>query len=180
MHHHREHALIIPDDDLGPGTGPDTGSGPGWAGRLLWLAVGALLGAAASYLADPDRGTARRSELAQQAAARRRELQERAVGTGRDLAQRTVGSAIDAVPEVGGTDDAVLLERVKTQAMGRGDLDTSKVVTNVRDGGVVEVRGQLATDVDRRDLLRSVADVDGVREVIDLTHLPHEPAPTRS
>ena len=34
--------------------------------RLTWLAGGALLGAGAAYLADPDRGRHRREQLAEQ------------------------------------------------------------------------------------------------------------------
>ncbi|MFA9444354.1 hypothetical protein [Egicoccus sp. AB-alg6-2] len=176
--HHREHALIIPDEDLGIDT--DRDGGAGWAGRLLWLGIGTLLGAVAAYFADPDRGNARRAELAQRAAARGRDLQEQAVDSGRDVAQRSVGAAIDAVPEVTDPSDAVLLERVRSQAIGRSEVDTSKVVTTVRDGGVVEIRGQIDTETRRQALLRDVADVEGVREVVDLTHLPHESSPTRS
>ncbi|MFA9429832.1 BON domain-containing protein [Egicoccus sp. AB-alg2] len=177
--HHAEHALIIPDEDLGLTPEPD-GGGAGWGTRLLWLGIGAVLGAVAAYFADPDRGNARRAELAQRAAARKRDAQEQAIDTGRDVTQRAMGAAIDAVPEVTPVSDAVLLERVRSQALGPAGVDTSKVVTTVRDGGIVEIRGQLDTDTQRRDLLRAVADVDGVREVVDLTHLPHEPAPTRS
>lgn len=177
--HHAEHALIIPNDDLGLPAEPDDG-GAGWGSRLLWLGIGAALGAAAAYLADPDRGNARRAELAQRATAARNDLQEQVVDRGRDATQRAVGAAIDAVPEVTDPSDAKLLERVRSQAIGHADADTSRIVTTARDGGVIEVRGELDTDTDRRDLLRAVADVDGVREVVDLTHLPGQPAPTRS
>ncbi|GGI08865.1 BON domain-containing protein [Egicoccus halophilus] len=177
--HDAEHALIIPDDDLGIDRDDDGGGGSGWAGRLLWLAIGAVLGAVATYFADPDRGNARRAELAQRASSTGRDLQEQAVDQGRDLAQRSVGAAIDAVPEVSDPSDEKLHERVRAQAIGPADAATAKLVTTVRDG-VVEVRGQVDTDTQRRELLQRVADVDGVREVVDLTHLPHEPAPTRS
>lgn len=181
MHHHHEQALIIPTGDLDVDMGDDTETGgASWGGRLLWLGIGALIGAIVSYLADPDRGDARRAELAQRAGARGRDAQEQAVDQARDVAQRSVGAAIDAIPEVTQPDDAVLLERVRAQAIGPADVDTSKIVTSVRDGGVVEIRGEVDTVSRRRELLEAVTAVDGVRQVIDLTHLPHEPAPTRT
>ena len=165
--HHREHALIIPTH-LPSSPHHDRSLTRGLLGSVP------LLGASAPSL-PPGRTPLRRRPRAP--ASRRLRT---AVHTGRDLAQRTVGAAIDAVPEVGQVSDAKLLERVRSQAIGTVDVDTSKVVTTVRDGGVVELRGQVDTDTRRRELLHAVADVDGVREVVYLTHLPHEPAPTRS
>jgi len=68
--HEVEHALIIPDESLAPRT-TDDGGGAGWGTRLVWLGIGTLLGAAAAWFADPDRGNARRADLAQRVAALR-------------------------------------------------------------------------------------------------------------
>jgi osmotically-inducible protein OsmY len=150
-----------------------------WPERLLFLGIGVGIGAAAGYLADPDRGRARRTELQQQAMSTATRAADQALDAARDTTQRAVGSAIDAVPEFTRPSDAVLLERVRSQAIGPSDVPNAQLVTTVADG-VVELRGKVDTLPQREALLRAVAAVDGVREVRDLTHLPEEPAPTRS
>jgi osmotically-inducible protein OsmY len=150
-----------------------------WPERLLFLGLGAGLGAAAAYLGDPDRGKARRAELQQRATSQLHDAADQAAHAVRDGAQRAVGSAIDAVPEVSPPSDAVLLERVRSQAIGPSSVPTAQLVTTVVDG-VVELRGRIDTLPQRDELLAAVAAIDGVREVRDLTHLPEEPAPTRS
>ena len=147
--------------------------------RALWLSAGAAIGAAAALLVDPIRGRARRAELEQRGARMAREAAETSREATRDAAQRAAGAVRDAVPEVERPDDAVLIERVRAQAIGPSSARNSAVVTTVEDG-VVSVRGQVEAERQRDDLLTRVEAVDGVRDVVDLTHLPHEPAPTRS
>lgn len=55
--------------------------GTTWPRRLFWIAVGLGAGAAAAYLADPDRGEQRRQEIVGQA-------QQRAQAVGDDVATR--------------------------------------------------------------------------------------------
>jgi osmotically-inducible protein OsmY len=150
-----------------------------WPERLLFLGAGIGLGAAAAYLADPDRGAARRAELQQRVTSRATDAAEQATHGARDATQRAMGSVIDAVPEVTPPSDAVLLERVRSQAIGPSEVPNAQLVTTVVDG-VVELRGKIDTLPQREALLAAIGAVDGVREVRDLTHLPEEPAPTRS
>jgi hypothetical protein len=150
-----------------------------WLSRLFFLGLGIGIGGVAAYLGDPDRGNARRAELQQQAQARLKGASEQAIDRTRDATQRAVGGAIDAVPEFSPPSDAVLLERVRSEAIGPSDVPNAQLVTTVVDG-VVELRGKIDTLPQREALLAAVAAVDGVREVRDLTHLPDEPAPTRS
>jgi osmotically-inducible protein OsmY len=147
--------------------------------RLGWLAGGALLGAAAAYLADPERGRARRSELEQRGGRIAREATETARNVVEDGTQRLAGAVREATPELSSPDDAVLIERVRSEAIGPSKARNSAIVTTVEDG-VVSVRGQVDAEEQRRDLIARIGDVDGVRHVVDLTHLPSEPAPTRS
>jgi osmotically-inducible protein OsmY len=150
-----------------------------WPSRLFFLGVGIGIGAAAAYLGDPDRGSARRAELQQQARSSFSDASDQALDAARDTTQRAVGSAIDAVPEITRPSDAVLLERVRSEAIGPSEVPNAQLVTTVVDG-VVELRGKVDTLPQREALLAAVAAVEGVREVRDLTHLPEEPAPTRS
>jgi osmotically-inducible protein OsmY len=150
-----------------------------WPSRLFFLGVGIGIGAAAAYLGDPDLGRSRRTQLQQKVQGTATDAADQAVDSLRDTAQRTVGGAIDAVPEFTQPSDAVLLERVRAQAIGPSEVPNAQLVTTVVDG-VVELRGKVDTLPQREALLRAVAAVDGVREVRDLTHLPDEPAPTRS
>jgi osmotically-inducible protein OsmY len=150
-----------------------------WPSRLFFLGLGIGIGAVAAYLGDPDRGNARRAELQQQAQARFKGVSEQTIDVARDTTQRAVGGAIDAVPEFSQPSDAVLLERVRSEAIGPSEVPNAQLVTTVVDG-IVELRGKIDTLPQREALLAAVAAVDGVREVRDLTHLPDEPAPTRS
>jgi osmotically-inducible protein OsmY len=150
-----------------------------WPSRLFFLGLGIGIGAAAAYLGDPDLGRTRRTQLQQKAQGTATDAADQAVDSLRDTAQRTVGGAIDAVPEFTQPSDAVLLERVRAQAIGPSEVPNAQLVTTVVDG-VVELRGKVDTLPQREALLGAVAAVDGVREVRDLTHLPDEPAPTRS
>jgi osmotically-inducible protein OsmY len=150
-----------------------------WAERLGWLTAGAAIGATVSYLLDPDRGQARRTELEQQAGRIAREAADTTRASVEDGAQRAVGAVKEATPEVEQPADAVVLERVRSDAIGPSSARNSGIVTTI-DHGVVAVRGQVESDEQRRDLFGRIQAVDGVRDVEDLTHLPGEPAPTRS
>lgn len=108
-----------------------------WPRRLFWLMVGATAGAAATYLADPDRGDVRRHEIKDQATARARELTE-------EVKHRTV----DVRDQV-----AASASRVAQQARGAAH----DVADEVRDAA-----GEVADEA--RDAARDVADeVQGAR-----------------
>jgi gas vesicle protein len=175
MHHGDQHLDDLADlDDLDDHTCPSR-----WPSRLFFFALGVGVGAVASYLGDPDRGATRRTQLQQKVRSKAKDVGDQAVDQARDATQRAVGSAIDAVPEVSQPSDAVLLERVRSEAIGPSSVPTAQLVTTVVDG-VVELRGRVDTLPQREELLAAVAAVSGVKEVRDLTHLPDEPAPTRS
>lgn len=151
----------------------------GWGERIAWLAAGTALGATVAYLLDPDRGQARRAELEQQTGRLAREAAETARGSLEDGAQRAAGTVREAAPELESPSDAVVLERVRADAIGPSSARNSGIVTTI-DDGVVAVRGQVESDRQREDLLGRIRAVDGVRDIEDLTHLPGEPAPTRT
>lgn len=139
-----------------------------WPRRLVWLTVGAALGAAAAYLADPDRGKARRTQLSDQAAARSREVADDLSNRTRDVAQRAKGEAIeqakDVMPERPEDDAALLRQRIKSEVLGKRD-DTSNVVLRIDAPGKVALKGTVEAADTERALLAEVAEVEGVTDV---------------
>lgn len=139
-----------------------------WPRRLVWLSVGAAIGAAAAYLADPDRGTARRAQLSDQAMARSREVVDDLGTQAKGAADRAKGSAIDAVkdalPDAPETDAALLQQRVSSEVLG-GRADVAKVVLRVDGPGAVTLKGTVPSALSERELLAEVAEVSGVIDV---------------
>lgn len=139
-----------------------------WPRRLLWTAVGFAGGMAVAYLADPDRGPARRSELQDRLTATSNDLvdtttkrAEYAAGRARGLAAETAGAVTpEDVP-----DDVKKLEaKIRSEVFGRRD-DVEKVVLRVDAPGQVAVKGTVPSPVAERDLLAEIADVEGVTDV---------------
>ena len=144
--------------------------------RLAWLAGGIALGAAAAYLTDPDRGRERRRELQQRGAELAAQAAE-LVPSSTDPA--VSGAAGELTPDLKDPSDAVLIERVRSDAIGHSTARNSAITTTV-EGGVVTLRGQVDERSQREDLLGRIREIEGVEDIVDLTHLPDEPAPTRS
>ena len=145
--------------------------------RLTWLAGGVLLGAGAAYLADPDRGRQRRAWLAEQGSDLARQA---TTVVGSDAGDPAVSGAADELtPDLKDPIDAVLIERVRSDAIGPSEVRNSAIVTTV-EAGVVTLRGQVDDREQHEDLVARVLEVEGVEDVRDLTHLPDQPAPTRS
>lgn len=147
------------DDDLGRTS---------WPRRLFWLGVGAGIGAAVAYLADPDRGAARRDELTDQLGSTAKDLAHEATDAAKDVANRAQGAAVEAAKEVTSDvplDDPKLLEqRVKSHALGGRD-DARQVVPRIDGPGIVALKGTVPSAVSERELLAAVAEVDGVVDV---------------
>lgn len=136
--------------------------------KLFWLALGGAAAAFGTWLADPDRGKARRNSLADQVTSQARDLGDQA----RVKAQQAVNTAKGTVAETGRSvlpedvpDDPVLLQqRIKSQVMGRRD-DVSNVVLTVGEPGHVTLKGTVHGADTERDLVAAVKDVEGVVDV---------------
>jgi gas vesicle protein len=139
-----------------------------WPRRLVWLTLGAALGAGVAYLADPDRGRSRRDQLGDQLAARTRELTEEATTQAKIATDRAKGSVIesakDALPEDVPEDPKLLEQRVRSHALGGRD-DVADVVVRVDAPGQVALKGTVPTSESERELLSEVAQVEGVIDV---------------
>lgn len=182
-----------------------------------WFAMG--VGAALSYLFDPEQGRARRNQLVEQAtAAVKRRNRAAGVTAGQDgqddATQGTVrelhptGTSSASAPEtslasetslapetslpsegpaddramsgsglVAGTgDDRTLVDRVRSEALGGPEYSGETINVDAVEG-VVTLRGQLASQDRIGDVVARVRTVAGVRDVVNLLHLPGTPAP---
>lgn len=139
-----------------------------WPRRLVWLLAGGALGAAAAYLADPDRGKARRAELSNQASSQARSLANDAGGRAKAAVQEAKGAAIeqakDVLPDRPEADPHLLEQRIKSEVLGRHD-DVDGVVLRIDGPGMVALKGTVATAATEYALLAEVASVGGVTEV---------------
>lgn len=138
------------------------------------------LGAAAVWYADPDRGRARRAQAQQQVqSALRRKAQEGA-GQLRHATHTAQGAAAGAAG--GGTyhpqGDTDLREHLRqvVRSMPGSPADVNIDV----EAGVATLRGQVTSPAQRAEVLAAVRRVDGVAEVVDLTHEPGQPAPNKA
>lgn len=134
--------------------------------RFVKSAITLAAGAAIAYLFDPVSGRSRRARLADQAAARGRDAAEQA----RVEAQFRVGRAKGFAHEVLDTDgdmpadDAELLQKVRSEAIGPSGVPTDRLEVHV-DSGRVVIRGQVPFDADVEGLIESIRSVTGVRSV---------------
>jgi osmotically-inducible protein OsmY len=148
--------------------------------HLRAFARGAALGAAAAYLFDPDAGNGRRAKLRDQAGALLRRSRERAD----ELSRHATNVVEGKLHELDGTadderdmDDATIADRIRSEVLGRRELQAGGIVVNV-DHGVAQLRGV----VDRgfmEDVVARTRAVPGVVDVENLLHLPDEPAPNK-
>lgn len=125
---------------------------------------GALAGAGAMYLLDPDRGNRRRALLRDQLVHARHELEdagEGAAGRAQDVTNRARGAAAEARGALrsDGVDDAVLEARVRS-AIGRAVTSPGSILVDVYQGRVT-LRGPVLAD-EADELLSKVESVDGV------------------
>jgi BON domain len=146
--------------------------------RLRFLGT-ALLGATVAYFFDPDRGRSRRARVVDQAQGRLRWARRRAVGRSHDVANRLAGWSHELVAQPHPpTDDRELVQKVRSEVLGRSTFRELNVVVDAYDG-MVHLRGSVPPDV-AQELVGAVAAVDTVRGIENLLHAPGEPAPNKA
>lgn len=142
------------------------------------LAVGAAGGAVAAYFFDPDRGTSRRAQASDQLAAAARDAVENAERQMEYQAGQVQGAVVEAVDGGGETptDDRTLKHRVETRVLGLGDVPKGDITVHA-ERGTVQLRGEVGSPdlIDR--IVAATREVDGVRGVENLLHLPGQPEP---
>lgn len=139
-----------------------------WPRRGFWLLLGLAAGVAAAFLADPDRGRARRAKLSDQVAARARDLGSDAATQAKIRTDRARGTLIerakDRLPEDVPDNPKVLEQRIRSEVFGARD-DVTDVVLRVDGPGQVALKGTVPSATSERELLAAVGDVDGVVDV---------------
>jgi osmotically-inducible protein OsmY len=151
------------------------------ASGLAKVGAGAILGLAIGYLFDPNRGRARRAQLRDQGRARlvreARAIRRRAhYEQGRITGLRHRVGAAPGRPPV---DDHTLVDRIRSQTLGRMPELAHHISVDATDG-VVTLRGQLDRPSDIERVVDAVADTPGTARVVNLLHLPGEVAANKT
>jgi osmotically-inducible protein OsmY len=137
--------------------------------RTWTLLVGMLLGAAAMYLFDPDRGRRRRALLRDQVVHGAHELEDLSDGVtarARHLRNRARGMVIETRTRFRReeVEDPVLEARVRSELV-RLAIDPAEVAVTAEHGRVT-LRGT-ATEAEMESLVEAVQNVPGVHDVIN-------------
>lgn len=147
---------------------------------LVKMSVAAAAGAGLAYAFDPARGRRRRAEMRDRAGAlarRRVRAFERQVHYGRGRAAGLVHRLRHGAPHAP-EDDMTLVDKVRSEALG--PLVAGPHLTLDANRGVVTLRGQVADRESALAVERAVRGVTGVVDVVNLLHVPGEPAPNKA
>lgn len=152
--------------------------GPGWLGALA-IGVGAgAVGALVAFLMDPQRGRARRAQLADQGAATVRHAAreaERAVRVVASTAEGKIQALTQGGSRVAATDDVTLRDRAESILFRDPKVPKGSINISAERGTIV-LRGEVPNVRMRSKLAREAEKVEGAWGVTNLLHLPGEPA----
>jgi hypothetical protein len=146
--------------------------------RRLWQ--GAALGGALAYFFDPQNGARRRNTTRDRVLAFFRQGGRKAGRAGRGAAAEAYGVSQKLQhrhDEPKEYDDATLAAKVETELFRPTDVPKGQINVNV-ENGVVVLRGEVDSWLMVDDLVQRAREVQGVRDVENLLHLPGQPAPT--
>jgi hypothetical protein len=145
------------------------------------LAAGVAGGAAGAYFLDPQNGRRRRHVAFDRAKA----LLRRGAAEGERRARYAAGTAKGAAYEAAGAGDGAeslpdpdLANKVRTEIFRDADAPKGDVSVNA-ENGTIYLRGEVGSAEQIERLGAEAREVNGVREVVSLLHLPGEPAPTK-
>jgi len=149
--------------------------------KVRTLLVATVVGAAASYFFDPERGAARRAQARDQLDAMVRRGRRNVQRTAMQVEDRARGrlAAEEHAHDARDYDDLTILDRVESEIFGRQGFPKDRINADVVDG-VLTLRGQLDSEEDIAQVLTAVRPVPGLVEVVSLLHLPGQPAPNKA
>lgn len=146
-----------------------------------WLAMGfgAAMGAAVTYLLDPEKGPQRRRETAEllRQKAEEFDLDQRADFYAGQVKGSFVEAAKSARPGSRSYDVKTLIRKVESEVLGHSDVPSGEIVVDADPNGVVTLRGQVPNQRLIDELVTATREVDGVSDVHNLLHMPSEPTP---
>lgn len=148
----------------------------------MFYALAAAVGALLAYFFDPQNGKRRRHVGGDWVAGRARRAVRSSARAGRAVTAEAYGlkqKATHLREEPKDLDDVTLARKVETEIFRPADAPKGSVNVNV-ESGVVVLRGEVERPELIEELVRRARDVQGVRDVQSLLHLPGQPAPTRS
>jgi osmotically-inducible protein OsmY len=132
----------------------------------MGLTKGFVLGAATAYLLDPTLGRTRRKRLSAQTARLARRAARLAGRKSSYAMGRVRGAAASVTPDTHErpTDDATVLQRIRSEALRDVGLSAADVEVRV-ENGVATLEGTVASAKLAEDLLARVRGVPGVQDV---------------
>jgi osmotically-inducible protein OsmY len=149
------------------------------ANPLTFLA-GAAVGAAAAYFLDPQGGAQRRNETRDKAVSKAKHRASDAAGSAKQAAGKARGAVHSVAPSMPGRgdalDDVTLARKVESEIFRSADAPKGAVSVNA-ENGVVFLRGVVEERVWIDRLEGDARQVEGVKEVRNLLHLPGTEAP---
>ena len=143
----------------------------------LFVLAGAL-GAALAYFFDPDSGRRRRKLAADKAGKYVRGAGRQAQGVGAQASGLKEKATHLKEQEKPQPDDVTLARKVETEIFRDAEVPKGQINVNAEDG-VVYLRGEVEQPDMIEELESKARDVQGVREVENLLHLPGQEAPTK-
>jgi hypothetical protein len=142
---------------------------------------GMTLGALLAYFLDPKAGRRRRHTARDRALSRVRRGERRATARARRAESRAVGIARRTLNAARPRhrepfDDVTLARKVESELYRRARVPKGHISINAEDGFVF-LRGVMDRQEDIERIEEATRQIDGVREVENLIHLPGTPAP---
>ena len=147
------------------------------------FAIAGAVGAALVYFLDPDNGRRRRALARDRTAALFRRFWRRGGRAGRAVTAEAYGVTQKVAhlkeEEKPQPDDVTLARKVETELFRDPDVPKGQININA-ENGVIVLRGEVEKPDMIDDLVAKARNVQGVRDVENLLHLPETPAPTTS
>jgi osmotically-inducible protein OsmY len=136
-------------------------------------------GAAAAYFGDPELGRTRRAKTKDQLSAALRRAKGQ-VERKQQYVENAVAGQVQAARTVSTppADDKTLVDKVKSEVLGRPEFSSLDVVVDAAEG-VVALRGEVPDQSVASQLEQAVRRVNGVKQVESYVHTPGQPAPNK-
>jgi hypothetical protein len=146
---------------------------------LRKFVLGGVLGTLGTLFLDPEHGRRRRKELVDRAGALFRRTGDRAERAGRGVGARVYGMSQQVQhlkEEPKDFDDVTLARKVESEIFRGAEVPKGQIDVNVQEG-VVQLRGEVPSQDMLEELVEKTRNVQGVRDVESLLHLPGTQAP---